>query len=93
MDKFRVETIIATPNPQQLVWAAMHQDYSEEFVYDECNVALRSSGGDLFPEESKAGELIVKHLLDPLSNKKIVLEYFQQFDGFAFFAEYFLIQA
>ena len=63
MDKFRVETIIATPNPQQLVWAAMHQDYSEEFVYDECNIALRSSGGDRFPEESKAGELIVKHLL------------------------------
>ncbi len=54
MDKFRVETIIATPNPQQAVWAAMHQDYSEEFVYDK---------RDRFPEESKAGELIVKHLL------------------------------
>ena len=54
MDKFRVETIIATPNPQQTVWAAMHQDYSEEFVYD---------GRDRFPEEAKAGELIVKHLL------------------------------
>ena len=54
MDKFRVETIIATPNPQQVVWAAMHQDYSEEFVFDK---------RDRFPEESKAGELIVKHLL------------------------------
>lgn len=54
MDKFRVETIVATPNPQQVVWAAMHQDYSEEFVYDE---------KQRFPEEAKAGELIVKHLL------------------------------
>ena len=54
MDKFRVEVIAATPNPQQLVWAAMHQDYSEEFVWDE---------KDRFPDETKAGELIVKHLL------------------------------
>ncbi len=54
MDKFRVETIIATPNPQQVVWAAMHQDYSEEFVFDK---------RDRFPEESKAGELIIKHLI------------------------------
>jgi thymidylate synthase (FAD) len=54
MDKFRVEVIAATPNPQQLVWAAMHQDYSEDFVID---------SRDRFPEESKAGELIVKHLL------------------------------
>ena len=54
MDKFRVETIAATPNPQQLVWAAMHQDYSEDFVID---------NKDKFPDEAKAGELIVKHLL------------------------------
>jgi len=25
---FRVELLSAMPNPQQLVWAAMHQDYS-----------------------------------------------------------------
>ncbi len=54
MDKFRVEVIAATPNPQQVVWAAMHQDYSEELVWD---------NRDRFPEETKAGELIVKHLL------------------------------
>lgn len=54
MDKFRVETIAATSNPQQLVWAAMHQDYSEDFVWDK---------KDKFPDETKAGELIVKHLL------------------------------
>jgi len=32
MDKFRIEVIKATPNPQQVIWLAMHQDYSEEFV-------------------------------------------------------------
>ncbi|MDJ0577452.1 MAG: FAD-dependent thymidylate synthase [Xenococcaceae cyanobacterium MO_234.B1] len=71
MDKFRVETIAATANPQQIVWAAMHQDYSEEFVWDE---------RDRFPEESKAGELIVKHLIagnrghwGPLEHPQIIL--------------------
>ncbi|HHP7230304.1 MAG TPA: FAD-dependent thymidylate synthase [Xenococcaceae cyanobacterium] len=54
MDKLRVETIAATSNPQQLVWAAMHQDYSEEFIWHK---------REQFPEESKAGELIIKHLL------------------------------
>lgn len=54
MDKFRVEVIAATSNPQQVVWTAMHQDYSENFVWDK---------RDRFPEEKKAGELIVKHLL------------------------------
>ncbi|MGE4580980.1 MAG: thymidylate synthase (FAD), partial [Synechococcus sp.] len=32
MDRFRVDLISATPNPQQCVYAAMHQDYSEDFV-------------------------------------------------------------
>ena len=51
---FRVELLSAMPNPQQLVWAAMHQDYSENFVVDE---------RDQFPDEARAGELIIKHLL------------------------------
>ncbi len=51
---FRAEILRATPNPQQLVWAAMHQDYSEEFVIDE----IAS-----FPSEIDGGERIVKHLL------------------------------
>ncbi|TAD80281.1 MAG: FAD-dependent thymidylate synthase [Oscillatoriales cyanobacterium] len=42
------------PNPQQLIWAAMHQDYSEDLVADQ---------GDRFPNEAKAGELVIKHLL------------------------------
>ncbi len=54
MDKFKIEVINATPNPQQLVWLAMHQDYSEGFVWDD---------RDRAPDETKAGELIVKHLL------------------------------
>lgn len=51
---FRVEVIAATPNPQQAIYAAMHQDYSEGFVFDE-----RSS----WPDETRAGELCVKRLL------------------------------
>ena len=51
---FRVELIAATPNPQQVVYGAMHQDYSEGFVYDE-----RSE----WPDETRAGEICVKRLL------------------------------
>ncbi|MGD1897127.1 MAG: hypothetical protein ACFB16_09270 [Phormidesmis sp.] len=35
MDRFRVEVISKTPNPQQTIYAAMHQDYAEEFVWDQ----------------------------------------------------------
>ncbi|MGJ3246412.1 MAG: FAD-dependent thymidylate synthase [Elainellaceae cyanobacterium] len=54
MNHFTVKLVAATPNPQQVVWAAMHQDYSEHLVAEH---------GDRFPDEEKAGELIVKHLL------------------------------
>lgn len=54
MKKFCVEVITATPNPQQAIWAAMHQDYTEQFVFD---------SKDKWPDEQKAGELVVKHLL------------------------------
>ena len=54
MDRFRVEVISKTLNPQQVVYGALHQDYSEGFVFDE-----RES----WPSESKCGELIVKRLL------------------------------
>ena len=70
MDKFRVEVLSAMANPQQVIWAAMHQDYSEGFVAD---------GRDRFPQEAKAGELVVKHLLKgnrghfgPLEHPQIV---------------------
>jgi thymidylate synthase (FAD) len=49
---FRVEVVAATPNPQQACWFAMHQDYSERFVFDEDR-----------PSEEAAGEILVKRLL------------------------------
>jgi thymidylate synthase (FAD) len=52
--RFRVTLIAATPNPQQCVYAAMHQDYSEGFVADD-----RQD----WPAEDKAGEICVKRLL------------------------------
>lgn len=55
MPEFEINTLAATPNPQQLIWAAMHQDYSEHYVWDR---------RDKFPDEERAGELIVKHLLE-----------------------------
>lgn len=71
MDKFRIELIAAMPNPQQVIWAAMHQDYSEDLVWD---------SRDSFPSEKKAGELIVKHLLlgnrghyGPLEHPQVVV--------------------
>jgi thymidylate synthase (FAD) len=54
--RFRVNVISATPNPQQTIYAAMHQDYSEECVYDEI-------GTDSWPSETRAGEIAVSRLL------------------------------
>ena len=69
--RFRVETIAATPNPQQCVYAAMHQDYSEGFVAAE---------REAWPNETQAGEICVKRLLagerghyGPLEHGQIVL--------------------
>jgi thymidylate synthase (FAD) len=49
---FKVKLIAATPNPNQVVWHAMHQDYSEGFVGDEDP-----------PSEAVAGEIAIKRLL------------------------------
>ena len=49
---FRVEVLNRTEHPQTLCWWAMHQDYSEEFAFDENP-----------PSEPEAGALVVKHLL------------------------------
>lgn len=71
MSHFRVAVISQTPNPQQVVYAAMHQDYSEGFVADE---------RDRWPSEESAGEVIVKRLLagerghyGPLEHPQIIL--------------------
>lgn len=49
---FTVKVLRCTPNPQSLCWYAMHQDYSEEFVFHETP-----------PGEKEAGEIVVRHLL------------------------------
>ncbi|MGB3263251.1 MAG: FAD-dependent thymidylate synthase [Microcoleus sp.] len=54
MDRFRVEVISQTPNPQQVIYAALHQDYTENFVFDQ---------RDSWPSEAECGEIIVKRLL------------------------------
>ena len=71
MERFRVDLIAATPNPQQCVYAGMHQDYCEGFVADD-----RSE----WPDEHRAGEICVKRLLagerghyGPLEHAQIVL--------------------
>jgi len=53
-NRFRVEVISQTPNPQQTIYAAMHQDYSEGFVFDE---------REQWPSEERAGAIAVKRLL------------------------------
>jgi thymidylate synthase (FAD) len=54
VDRFRVEVISQTPNPQQTIYAALHQDYSEGFVFDDRHK---------FPSETECGEIAVKRLL------------------------------
>lgn len=53
LDKyFTVNVISKTPNPQEVCYLAMHQDYSSELV---------SEG--FIPDKEKCGEIIVKRLL------------------------------
>lgn len=62
MDKyFRVEVLEQAANPQRLIYAAMHQDYSEGFVWDGL-IHDHPERSWLIPED-RAGELIVKNLL------------------------------
>lgn len=69
--RFTVTVISQTPDPQQVVYAAMHQDYSEGFVSHEP-----------WPDEENAGAAIVKNLLagnrghyGPLEHPQIVLNF------------------
>ena len=71
MNRFRVDLIAATPNPQQCVYAAMHQDYSEDFV---------AGDRDNWPDEQRAGEICIKRLVagdrghfGPFEHAQIVL--------------------
>jgi len=49
---FRVSCLNRTEQPQTLIWQAMHQDYSEQYVDDEA-----------LPRESEAGRIAVQRLL------------------------------
>ena len=71
MDRFTVEVIAKTSNPQQTIYAAMHQDYAEGFVAHE---------RDRWPSEEKCGELVINNLLKggrghygPLEHPQMVL--------------------
>jgi thymidylate synthase (FAD) len=50
--RFRIEVLNWTENPQTSCWWAMHQDYSEDYVFDEHP-----------PSETKAGQIVVSRLL------------------------------
>lgn len=54
MDKFRVDVIRCTPNPQQVIYLALHQCYSENYVFE--NIGKT-------PSEKECGEIAVKRLL------------------------------
>jgi thymidylate synthase (FAD) len=57
MDRFfEIKTLRATQNPQQLVWLAAHQDYCEDPVSSEAELAK-------VPSEAEAGDIIIKKLL------------------------------
>jgi thymidylate synthase (FAD) len=69
--RFTIQVLSQTPNPQQVIYAAMHQDYAESFVWDD-----RAQ----FPDETKAGELVIRNLLGgnrghfgPLEHPQMVL--------------------
>ena len=55
---FRVETLAKTENPNTLVYAAMHQDYSERYVYEEVTKLV-----PLEMDEHIWGGQVIKHLL------------------------------
>jgi thymidylate synthase (FAD) len=69
--RFTVEVLSQTSNPQQTIYAAMHQDYAEEFV---------AHTRETFPGEDEAGDLVIKYLLGgnrghfgPIEHPQIVL--------------------
>ena len=73
MDKLiRAKTLSATTNPNQIIYAAMHQDYSSSFVADE-----------ELPDEETCADIIIKRLLKvshwgPLEHGQVAI-------GFGFF--------
>lgn len=80
MDKrFKIETIRRTENPQQAIWLAMHQDYSEDMAVDEYDESKKDLS--IAPtSEVQAGAAIIRNLLKggrghfgPLEHPQIIL--------------------
>lgn len=66
---FRAKTLSATANPNQLIYQALHQDYSSDFAGD-CKI----------PSEETCGEIIVDRLLrvghfGPLEHGQITVNF------------------
>ncbi len=51
---FRVDVISQTPNPQTAIYAGLHQDYCEDYVFE---------SRDKWPSETRCGEIAVDRLL------------------------------
>lgn len=51
---FKVITVETTPNPQRIIYTALHQDYSDHMVMER---------PEDIPDEKTAGELAIKYLL------------------------------
>lgn len=69
--RFNITPLRQTLQPQQLIYMAMHQDYSPNFIVEELGKV---------PSEAECGELVVKHLLKggkghygPLEHPQITL--------------------
>ena len=56
-DKFKIDTIRFTHNPQQLCYLAMHQDHSEKFVSEEI------VQNNFYISETEAGKRIIRNAL------------------------------
>ena len=80
---FRVEVLNQSINPQQLIYAAMHQDYSEQFVFGELKWLSDNFSASYYNRagisEREAGERVIKYLLKgnrghygPLEHPQIV---------------------
>lgn len=69
MSSFKIKTIAKTPNPQQIIYLAMHQCYSTGWI-----------GGEPIPAEERCGNIIINQLLKggrghygPLEHPQITL--------------------
>ena len=84
MDLFKTDLIACTPNPNQVMYLALHQDYSEDYVYDK--------RGEI-PDERGCGDIIVKRLLKGDRGHFGVLEHPQITFNLGYFPHSALVQA